>query len=98
VYLDLSGSGVDRGMLDNAYAAVGAGRLLWGADITLCTGLAKLWALEVIGLTPDEMADVRWRNAARIFSHLRSDAFPDPQSAPGSAVPVPSSRFPVPSK
>jgi hypothetical protein len=55
-------------MLDNAYAAVGAGRLLWGADITLCTGLAKLWALEVIGLTPDEMADVRWRNTPRGFS------------------------------
>ena len=67
IYLDLSGSGVDRGMLDDAYAAVGAGRLLWGADITLCTGLAKLWALEVIGLTGDELADVRWRNAARIF-------------------------------
>ena len=30
-----------------------AGRLLWGADITLCTGLAKLWALEVIGAGPD---------------------------------------------
>ena len=70
VYLDLSGSGVDRGMLDDAYAAVGAGRLLWGADITLCTGLAKLWALAVIGLTSDEMADVKWRNAARIFTRL----------------------------
>ena len=67
IYLDLSGSGVDRGMLDDAYAAVGASRLLWGADITLCTGLAKLWALEVIGLTSDEMADVKWRNAERIF-------------------------------
>ena len=67
VYLDLSGSGVDRGMLDGAYAAVGADRMLWGADITLCTGLAKLWALEVIGLTSDELAAVRWRNAARIF-------------------------------
>lgn len=71
VYLDLSGSGVDRGMLDDAYAAVGARRLLWGADITLCTGLAKLWALEVIGLTSDEMADVKWRNAARIFTRLK---------------------------
>ena len=70
VYLDLSGSGVDRGMLDAAYATVGARRLLWGADITLCTGLAKLWALEVIGLTSDELADVRWRNAARIFPGL----------------------------
>lgn len=67
VYLDLSGSGIDRGMLDDALSAVGARRLLWGADITLCTGLAKLWALDVIGLRDDECADVRWRNAARIF-------------------------------
>ncbi|MGQ0650319.1 MAG: amidohydrolase family protein [Gemmatimonadaceae bacterium] len=67
VYLDLSGSGVDRGMLDDALVAVGPQRLLWGADLTLCTGLAKLWALEVIGLTRDELADVRWRNAVRLF-------------------------------
>lgn len=67
IYLDLSGSGIDRGMLDDALAAVGAQRLLWGADITLCTGLAKLWALEVIGLSEGELADVRWRNATRIF-------------------------------
>jgi predicted TIM-barrel fold metal-dependent hydrolase len=65
--LDLSGSGVDRGMLDDALAAVGARRLLWGCDVTICTGLAKLRALGVIGLSPDEMADVRWRNAVRIF-------------------------------
>jgi predicted TIM-barrel fold metal-dependent hydrolase len=67
VYLDLSGSGVDRGMLDDALRAVGAGRLLWGTDITMDTGLAKLRALEVIGLSESAMADVRWRNAARIF-------------------------------
>lgn len=67
VYLDLSGSGTDRGMLDDAYSAVGARRLLWGADITMCTGLAKLWALEVMGLSDDELDDVRWRNAVRIF-------------------------------
>jgi hypothetical protein len=67
VYLDLSGSGVDRGMLDGALEAVGTRRLLWGADLTLCTGLAKLRALEVIGLSADELADIRWRNAARIF-------------------------------
>ena len=30
VYLDLSGSGVDRGMLDGALDAVGPQRLLWG--------------------------------------------------------------------
>ena len=67
VYLDLSGSGADRGMLDAALVAVGARRLLWGCDLTMCTGLAKLRALEVIGLDAESMADVRWRNAARIF-------------------------------
>lgn len=67
IFLDLSGSGIDRGMLDDALSAVGSRRVLWGADITLCTGLAKLWALEQIGLDEDALADVRWRNAARIF-------------------------------
>lgn len=73
VYLDLSGSGVDRGMLDDALAAVGPSRLVWGADLTLETGLAKLWALEVIGLDGDALADIRWRTAARIFPR---DSFP----------------------
>jgi predicted TIM-barrel fold metal-dependent hydrolase len=67
IYPDLSGSGVDRGMLDEAIAALGARRLLWGCDLTMCTGLAKLHALEVIGLNADDMAAIRWRNAARIF-------------------------------
>jgi len=67
VLLDLSGSGADRGMLDDALLAVGPRRLLWGADLTLCTGLAKLWALEVMGLSAAELADIRWRNAVRIF-------------------------------
>ena len=67
VYLDLSGSGVDRGMLDQALEQVGAGRLLWGADLTLCTGLAKLWALDVIGISSGDRDCIRWRNAANIF-------------------------------
>jgi predicted TIM-barrel fold metal-dependent hydrolase len=67
VLLDISGSGVDRGMLDDALRAVGAARLIWGCDITMETGLAKLWALEVIGISSEEMASIRWRNAARIF-------------------------------
>jgi predicted TIM-barrel fold metal-dependent hydrolase len=67
VYLDLSGSGVDRGMLDAALEAVGPERLLWGCDLTIETGLAKLRALEVIGLDQDAMRDIRWRNAMRIF-------------------------------
>ena len=66
VYVDLSGSGVDGGMLEACIAAVGPGRLLWGADITLCTGLAKLRYLKAL-LGPDEMELIRWRNAADIF-------------------------------
>jgi predicted TIM-barrel fold metal-dependent hydrolase len=64
---DLSGSGVDRGMLDEALAALGPQRLLWGSDLTMETGLAKLRALDAIGLGVDDMAAIRWRNAARIF-------------------------------
>jgi hypothetical protein len=67
VYLDLSGSGVDRGMLDDALAAVGTHRLVWGSDITMETGLAKLRALDVIDPGADAIADIRWRTAARIF-------------------------------
>jgi predicted TIM-barrel fold metal-dependent hydrolase len=66
VFVDLSGSGVDGGMLEQCVESAGTGRLLWGADITLCTGLAKLRYLESL-LTPDELDQVRWRNAAAIF-------------------------------
>ena len=69
ISIDLSGSGVDRGMLDLVYASVGSSRMLWGCDITMETGLAKLRALEAVGLDDDEIAEVRWRNAARIFPH-----------------------------
>lgn len=68
VFPDLSGSGVDRGMLDAAVAVLGPRRLLWATDLTMETGLAKLRALDVIEqLSPDDRDDIRWRNAARIF-------------------------------
>lgn len=67
VVMDLSGSGIDRGMLDTALDGVGARRLLWAADLTLCTGLTKLRALEQTGASVDDIADMRWRNAVRIF-------------------------------
>ena len=70
---DLSGSGVDRGMLDAALEALGPSRLLWGSDLTMETGLAKLRALEVIGVDGDDLANIRWKNAARIFP---TDSFP----------------------
>ena len=46
VYVDLSGSGVDGGMLEACLEAVGVERLLWGCDLTIETGWAKLRYLE----------------------------------------------------
>jgi predicted TIM-barrel fold metal-dependent hydrolase len=66
VYVDLSGSGVDGGMLEGCVESAGANRLLWGSDITMDTGWAKLRFLETL-LSKDEIALVRWKNAARIF-------------------------------
>lgn len=66
VQVDLSGSGVDGGMLEACVDAVGVERLLWGADATLCTGWAKLRYLERL-LSQADLELVRWRNAARIF-------------------------------
>jgi predicted TIM-barrel fold metal-dependent hydrolase len=65
---DVSGSGVDRGMLDAALEALGPERLLWGCDLTIETGLAKLRALEAVGLEREKMALIRWKNAVRIFA------------------------------
>jgi predicted TIM-barrel fold metal-dependent hydrolase len=64
---DVSGSGVDRGMLDAALEALGPERLLWGCDLTIETGLAKLRAFEAIGLEKEKLSLIRWKNAARIF-------------------------------
>ena len=72
VYVDLSGSGVDGGMLEACLENVGVERLLWGTDLTMDTGWAKLRYLETL-LSKDEMALVRWKNAARIFP---AGAFP----------------------
>jgi hypothetical protein len=66
VYVDLSGSGVDGGMLEACLAAVGPSRLLWGADITLCTGWAKLRYLEHL-LPADQLERVTSGNALEIF-------------------------------
>lgn len=66
VFVDLSGSGVDGGMLEQCLDAVGGSRLLWGTDLTMDTGLAKLRYLE--RLLDDETLDlVRYRNAVSIF-------------------------------
>ena len=67
IVMDLSGSGIDRGMLDQALRWVGADRLLWATDITMCTGLTKLHALEHTTTSEAEREAIRWRNAVRIF-------------------------------
>ena len=66
VYLDLSGSGVDGGMLDACLAAAGADRLLWGSDMTMETGWAKLRHLAHL-LPAADLELVAWKNAVRVF-------------------------------
>lgn len=88
IVADTSGSGVDRGMLDEAVGALGSQRLLWGCDLTMETGLAKLRALEFTGLSSDEdVRDIRWRNAARVFGLASPAPKAPPSTAPASKTP-----------
>lgn len=66
VSVDVSGSGADGGMLEACLEAVGVERLLWGTDLTMDTGWAKLRYLERL-LAPPDLELVAWKNAARIF-------------------------------
>jgi uncharacterized protein len=66
VYVDLSGSGVDGGMLEACLESAGVERLVWGCDLTIDTGWAKLRHLEHL-LSAQELELIKWRNAARIF-------------------------------
>jgi len=74
IVMDLSGSGIDRGMIDEALRWVGAERVLWASDLTMCTGLTKLRALVHTAATPSDIEAMRWRNAVRIFPHGTFDA------------------------
>ena len=67
VFVDLSGSGVDRGMLELCLECVGPERLLWGSDLTMDTAWAKLRALEALALEPGALEGIRWKTAARLF-------------------------------
>ena len=73
VFVDLSGSGVDGGMLEASLEAVGAERLLWGCDLTIDTGWAKLRWLER-ALPAADLELIRSGNARRIFPQ---GAFPE---------------------
>jgi predicted TIM-barrel fold metal-dependent hydrolase len=74
VWADLSGSGVDVDMLDQAVEVLGCGRLLWGTDLTMDTGWAKLRYLESLGLRAADLDRVRWGNAREIFARGTFDA------------------------
>ncbi|MFN2567151.1 MAG: amidohydrolase family protein [Gemmatimonadaceae bacterium] len=91
ILADVSGSGVDRGMLDAALEALGPERLLWGCDLTMETGLAKLRALEAIGLERDKLSLIRWRNAVRIFPAGTFPGVGEP-SSPAIASPKKAAR------
>ncbi len=67
ILVDLSGSGVDRGMLELCLECVGPERLLWGTDLTMDAGWAKLQALEAMDLEAEALEGIRWRTAARLF-------------------------------
>ena len=47
IYIDISGSGCDDGMMHMAYTYAGSHRLLFGSDMNLCTALAKLESLNI---------------------------------------------------
>lgn len=66
VIIDLSGSGVDAGMVESVLVAVGPERMVWGTDLTMGTGLSRLHVLERL-LTAEDFALVAWKNAVRIF-------------------------------
>lgn len=74
VWVDLSGSGVDVDMLESAVSVLGAGRLLWGSDITMDAAWAKLRYLESLGLGAGDLELVRSRNAIAAFPAGAFDA------------------------
>ena len=53
-------------MLEACLEAVGVRRLLWGSDMTMETGWAKLRYLAHL-LSPADLELVKWKNAAQIF-------------------------------
>lgn len=67
LWVDLSGSGVDLEMLERALALLGPQRLVWGCDLTVDTGWAKLRYLEARALPSADVEAIRYRNALAIF-------------------------------
>ncbi len=68
IWVDLSGSGVDTDMVHGAIDLIDPTRLLWGTDITMCTGWAKLRYLQsAVSLATDRLDLIRAGNALELF-------------------------------
>jgi hypothetical protein len=67
VYLEFCSSHAVRGVIPDALAAVGAGRLLYGSDQDLLHPGFVLGTYHDAGLTPDEEERVMYSNAKRLF-------------------------------
>ena len=90
IYPDLSGSGVDRGMLDAAVEALGAKRLLWGSDLTMCTGSRQAARARCHRPLARRHREHSLANADALS--FRAEAFPRCSAPPAS----PASRFALP--
>lgn len=64
IWIDLSGSGCDDGMLEFALKAVGEDRVLFGTDLTLDTALARL---ETLNRLKADIEKVSFANARKVF-------------------------------
>ena len=80
VYLDLSGSGVDAGLVEAAHATAGPRRLLFGTDSSMCEGVGKLWGAEI----PEEDRRAIW--GANLIG-LLDRPVPAPAAAPRGHAP-----------
>ena len=67
VYVDLSGSVVDAGLVEFAHAAVGPHRLLFGTDTSLTEGIGKLQAAT---LPPTDKPQIWGANLMRLLGAL----------------------------
>jgi len=64
IWVDLSGSGSDEGLVEFALKTVGEDRLLFGTDLTLDTAVARLETLKRVGANIEKIS---FLNALKVF-------------------------------
>jgi len=73
VYLDVSGSVVDAGILEMAAAELGTDRLVFGTDTWFVPGVGKL---EGCGLTPEQRAEIAYGFESLVGDHVPNGLSP----------------------